>query len=171
VWVDDAPPEPFVPSTDPSVRDLERVIEDLERGSTRVSRETRGTTANTFDFPESGKRPGWDYCWWPFKIVGEEVDASTMVEIRQGGWVEVPRSHFPTLLPPGWKKPCIERQGMRAYMRPMRLSLEAKNEAYQQAWEQRESRMRQQQTGDIGREFAQRDPRAGGVDVKIQPLV
>ena len=158
-------------SGEPSLDDLERAVEALESGAVRVTRQPRGTTDTTFDVPEAGKRPGWDYCWWPFKVIGEEVDPSAMVEIAQGGWVPVPVSHFRALVPVGWKRPTIERQGQRLYMRPMRLSEEAKEETYKQAFEQKEAQVRQQLTGDSGREIAPRDPRAGGLRAKMEPLL
>ncbi len=156
---------------DPTLEDLERMVESVERGTSRPSREQRGQTETTFDFPEQGKRPGWDYCWWPFKITGQEVDASQMVEYAQGGWIPVPVSHFPSLVPAGWNKPVIERRGCRAFMRPMRLSEEARAETRKHAYEQKANRLAAAQTGDSGREYAPRDPRVTGIDAKIQPLI
>lgn len=159
------------PSGDPTVEDLERMIEAVDRGDTHLTRESNSGVATTFDVPEQGKRPGWDYTWWPFKITGEEVDASTIVEYTRGGWIPVPATHFPSLVPRGWRKPVIERQGMRLFMRPQRLSDEAKTETYRQAFEQKANRLAAAQAGDAGREFAPRDSRAGGISTEIKPLM
>lgn len=160
-----------ISSGEPTVGDLERMIESIERGESRSVRTERSGASTTFDFPEHLKRPGWDYQWWPFKVLSEEVDASVMVEYAMGGWIPVPASHFPPLVPAGWKKPVIERQGCRAYMRPMRLTKEAQLEAQKHAIERRDSRLESAAVGDAGREFAPRDPRAGGISAEIKPLM
>lgn len=159
------------PAGNPEVEDFERLLKSIETGDLTVSRDVRGQTATTFDVPEQGKRPGWDYCWWPFKIVGEEIDASVIVEYARGGWIEVHPSHFPSLVPRGWRRPCIERQGARLYMRPMRLSDEARAETERHAYEQKANRLAAAEAGDTGREFARRDPRAGGISAKVEPLM
>jgi len=164
-------PREAAPGGDPTLEDLERMIASVERGDQRLTREPQGQVATTFDVPEQGKRPGWDYTWWPYKIVGQEVDAAELVEYAKGGWLPVPSSHFPSLVPQGWGKPVIERHGQRLFMRPMRLSEEARIESLQHAFEQKANRLAAAEVGDAGREFARRDGRAGGIAVDIKPLM
>jgi hypothetical protein len=165
-------PRPALPvgQGDPTVEDLERMIAAVERGEVTATREVRGSVDTTFDFPEQGKRPGWVYCWWPFKITGQEVDGAQMVSYAQGGWMPVPATHFPSLVPPGWTKPVIERHGQRAYMRRETLQKEAEIESKRHAFQQKADRLSQQQTGDLGREFAPRDPDSR-ISADIRPLM
>lgn len=148
---------------------LEDIIDALGTGE-HLTRERRGGAGSDFDVPLQGRRAGWDYQWWTTHIVGQEVDPSYTVEITRGSWFPVPASHFPQLCPPGWSRPTIDRQGQRLYMRPMRLTEEARAEAARHAVEQKQARLQQAQTGDSGREFAPRtvDSR---ISVKTEPLL
>jgi len=135
-----------------------------------LTRESRVGITAAFDIPERGRREGWDYQWWPTHYVGEEVDPSYQVEIARGSWFPVPASHFPQLCPPGWKRPTIDREGMRLYMRPMRLTEEARNEAAQMAYRQKMDRLAAAQAGDAGRDMARRvgGDRWGDAGIRVE---
>lgn len=136
-------------SGDPTVDELERAIAAVGDGS-RVTRQARGMSDATFDIPMQGRREGWDYEWKTVRVNGEEVDPSSIVEYQQGGWNLVPRTHFPSLVPPGWKKPYIERWGMQLFMRPMHLSKEASEELRQHAFNTLNDRLSQAAVGEVG---------------------
>ena len=162
-----------LPKTRPASYDadqsLEEMIDSLGSGE-HLTRERRGLGGNDFDVPLQGRREGWDYQWWATHIVGQEVDPSYAVEVQRGSWFPVPASHFPQLCPPGWSRPTIDRQGLRLFMRPMRLTLEAKAESRRFADEQKQARLAAAQAGDSGREFASR-VQLEGIQVKTEPLI
>lgn len=162
-------PREATPSTDPEIEEYERQIRAIETGEVVLTRESNTGTQKTFDVPEQGKRPNWDYQWKTISIFAQPVDRSDLVEVQQAGWIEVHPSDFPSLMPFGYRGRTIERQGQRLYMRPLKLSQEAQLEAFQQAFEQKDARLRAAAAGDTGREFAPRDPRAGSIT--IEPLM
>jgi hypothetical protein len=170
------PPEQpkSVPTFDrsPELAALEAAVENYDAAT--VTRETR-VSGTEFDIPMRGRRTGWDYCWWPTHIMGQEIDPSSTVEIQHGGWIPVPASHFPGQVPRGWARPTIDRQGQRMYMRPMRLTEEALAEQKKLAYEQKASRLAAAQAGDAGREFARRvnadGTPAAQIDVSVRPLL
>lgn len=154
----------------PELEALEAAIDNYGE-PTRESR----ISGTEFDIPMRGRRDGWDYQWWPTHIVGQEVDPSAQTEIARGGWRPVPASHFPTLCPPGWQRATIDRQGQRMFMRPIRLTQEAKAEQEKMAYEQKANRLAAAQAGDGGREFARRVNADGSpaaqIDVSVRPLL
>lgn len=147
---------------------LEEMIDALGSGE-HLTREHRGE-GGSFEVPLQGRREGWDYQWWATHIVGQEVDPSSLVEINRGSWFPVPASHFPQLCPPGWSRNTIDRQGQRLYMRPMRLTIEAREEYKRFADQQKQARLAAAQSGDSGREFANR-VQLEGIQVKTEPLI
>jgi hypothetical protein len=153
----------------------ERAIQDIiDSGGTELTRQSMQAGAD-FDIPLRGRTPGWAYCYWPVKVMGQEVDPSTMVEYRRGGWIPVPASHFPQLRAPGSPATTIDRHGQRMFMRPTRLNDEAQAEMHKLAYEQKSSRLAAAQAGDGGREFARRVNADGSpaarIDVDIKPLI
>lgn len=148
--------------------DLEAFIDSLGSGE-HLTRET-SNSAHDFDVPLQGRRPGWDYQWFATHIMGQEVDSSYEVNVQRGSWFPVPASHFPQLCPAGWSRSTIDRLGMRLYMRPMRLTEEARAENERFARDQKMAKLMQAQTGDTGREFAQR-VQLEGIKTEIKPLL
>ena len=153
----------------------ERAIQDIiDSGGEGLTRQSMQAGAD-FDIPLRGRVPGWVYCYWPTKIMGQEVDPSTMVEYRRGGWLPVPASHFPQLRAPGSQATTIDRHGQRMFMRPERLNKEAEAEQQKLAYEQKASRLAAAQAGDAGREFARRvnadGTPAARIDVDVKPLI
>lgn len=106
---------------------------------TRVSRSQR--TEGMLQVPQHMKKPGWDYQYWETTILNQPVDGSRMAEIHAGGWRPVPSREMPLLLPPGYTGEYIESYGQRLYMRPLRLSQEARDEDYQAAEQQKRDRV------------------------------
>lgn len=164
-------PREATPSTDPEIEEYERQIRAIETGEIKLTRDSHSGSGvpTTFDIPEQGKRPGWAYQWWPFKVMAQDVDASDLVEYARGGWIPVHPRDFPSKVPPGSRGRTIDIRGMRLFMRPQRLNDEAQLEAFQQAFEAKDARLRAAAAGDTGREFAPRDPRAGSIT--IEPLM
>jgi hypothetical protein len=148
---------------------LEDIIDALGTGE-HLTRERRGDGGGGLDVPLQGRREGWDYQWWATHVVGQEVDPSYTVEITRGSWFPVPASHFPQLCPPGWSRPTIDRQGLRLYMRPMRLTKEAQAEANRFAYEQKQARLQAAQAGETGSDYAKR-VQLEGITVKTEPLL
>lgn len=97
---------------------------------------------SAFDFPDRLKKKGWDYQWWPIRVMGEPMDPSSLVEIREGGWRPVSAKDMRELVPPGWDKPHVERGGQVLYMRPMHLTMEARAEDLKIAEDQRYDKLK-----------------------------
>lgn len=97
---------------------------------------------NAYEFPDRLKKKGWDYQWWPIRVMGEPMDPSSLVEVREGGWRPVPAKDMPDLVPPGWDKPHVERGGQVLYMRPMHLTQEARAEDLKIAEDQRYDKLK-----------------------------
>lgn len=166
---------PMPPEIPREMSSEERAIQDIiDSGGAELSRQSVQAGAD-FDIPLRGRVEGWDYQYWPVKIVGQEVDPSVLVEYRRGGWIPVPASHFPQLRAPGATSTTIDRHGQRMYMRPMRLTVEAKAEMQKLAYDQKAHRLAAAQAGDAGREFARRVNADGSpaarIDVDIKPLM
>lgn len=148
---------------------LETPEQDYAALANTLTRQSRLNGDNSFDIPQQGRISGWDYQYWPTHVMGQEIDPSETVNYQLGGWIPVPAKHFPQLCPPGWARPTIDRQGQRMYMRPMRLSQEARAEQTRLAHEQKFSKLAQAQAGDSGRDFA---PRANeGIKTELRPLL
>lgn len=164
------PPERHIPGN-PELAALEAAVEHYGDGSA-LTRESR-VAGTEFDVPKKGQRLGWDYQWWPTHYMGQEIDPSFGVEIQRGGWIPVPASHFPQLCPRGWRRATIDRQGQRLFMRPMRLTEEAKAEQHQMAYEQKANRLAAAQAGDTGlaRRVNADGSSAARIDVEIKPLI
>lgn len=143
--------------------------EDYAALANTLTRQSRLNGDNSFDIPQQGRIRGWDYQYWPTHIMGQEIDPSETVNYQLGGWIPVPAKHFPQLCPPGWARPTIDRQGQRMYMRPERLSVEARDEQLRLAYEQKHAKLSQAQTGDSGRDFAPR--RNDGIKTEMRPLL
>lgn len=139
----------------PTVEDLEREIRALGQGE-GLTRQRRGLYDQTFDIPEQGKLPGWDYEWKTVTVNNQPIDASEATNYHRNGWRLVPASHFPSLTAPGWPHPYIENWGQRLMMRPMRLTEEARKESQEMAFAQKQARLEQQFAGEGGRDQAPR---------------
>lgn len=139
------------------LEDLNRQIAAVESGETRVSRDAvGGLLSNSFNIPLQGRRQGWDYEYKTVKVNGEEVDSSDLIDYRNGGWIPVPRTDFPTEVPADWKGAFIDRRGQRMYMRPQRLTDEARAEAYNNALQVKHDKLEGALAGEGGRDVAPR---------------
>ena len=105
-------------------------------------RRTVDVDANPYDIPKALQRAGWDYQYWPVRVTGEPTDPSVAVAIREGGWRPCSPKDFPTLVPPGWDKPYIERGAQILYQRPMYLTQEARAADIKKAEDQRYDKLK-----------------------------
>lgn len=120
-------------------RDIKREFldEDGNPITRRISREH-----NPFDVPKRLWRAGWDYEYKAIRVLGETADPSVVVDYRDGGWRNAPAKDFKELCPPGWDKPFVERGGQILMMRPMHLTIEARNESVKIAEDQKYDKLR-----------------------------
>lgn len=174
-----APLPPVMPS---GMTEEQRILEDLNRqiaavesGQVEVSRERVGDGGFNFDIPIQGRRHGWDYEYKTYKVAAEEVDPSDLQQYTLGGWIPVPRTDMPTEMPPGSHSPYIERRGQRMYMRPQRLTDQAKQEQIEHAYRVKEEKLQGAMAGESGRDMAARrlpDGRpAASISIERQPLL
>lgn len=102
---------------------------------TRRKRHER--TTGMLDVPKHLKKPGWDYQWITLRVLNQEVDASRLRDFREGGWRPVLARDMPDLAddnaPPDSP---IESEGLRLMLRPMSLTMEARQEDMVYAQEQ-----------------------------------
>jgi len=102
---------------------------------TRVRRDHRDS--GWADLPKHLRKSGWDYEWKTIRVYNEPVDPGEMLEVRNAGWRPEKAINWPDLVEPGSPPDApIERRGQRLYGRPMRLSVEARQEDLQAAYEQ-----------------------------------
>lgn len=114
--------------------------EEIGAGITRRSRRDGGT--GNFDIPPHMKKPGWDYEWKTISVLGQPVDGAELMQVNEGGWRPTSAKDMAGLCPPGWKKTTIERYGMMLFMRPMRLTQEARQEDLDIAERQKSDKLR-----------------------------
>lgn len=152
------------PSREPSGRD-----DDGAGGVTRRSRNQRDT--GMFHVPDHVKRQGWDYQWIATKVVNEPVDGSVLASYRDQGWRPVTGADHPELALPGASpSDPIQRHGQMLVTRPMRLTIEARQEDYDFAERQKFDRLRAASGGDLGDGALARVPgiRATPLQVEIE---
>jgi len=114
--------------------------QEPEERLTRVSREARQT--GTFDIPHRHRKPGRDYEWKVITVYAEPVDSSVITEAHEGGWRPERSGDWPGLMPPGTPATAtIDRLGQRLYGRPMTLTMEARDEDYRAAEQQKRDRI------------------------------
>jgi len=115
---------------------------------TRRSRSER--TLNQFDIPANWRKPGWDYQFWVTSVVGQPVENSQFMDVYEGGWRPVYWKDVPKPWNPGAKaEDQIERLGQRLFLRPMKLTQQARQEDYQAAEQQRLDRIRSAAEGRV----------------------
>lgn len=110
-------------------------VEEIEPQLTRRSRLTTGD--NDFDIPMNLRKPGWDYEFKTTRVMGADVDGYELAKVHEQGWRPVSASQMPGMMAPGSTAKTVDRMGMRLYMRPMSLTLEARAEDYQIAERQK----------------------------------
>lgn len=118
--------------------DAARESEPIEQ-FTRVRRDDRDS--GWADLPKHRRKKGWDYEWKTIRVYNEPVDPGDMLEVRNAGWRPEPASNWPELVDPGASPDtAIERRGQRLYGRPMRLTVEARQEDLQAAYQQQKDK-------------------------------
>ena len=135
-----ADPQPSAPVA-PAERAAPAREASLPEHITRRPRAERQISG--LDLPTQYKKPGWDYEYKTVTVFNQPVDPSDLQDSREAGWRPVLGKDFPTLMIEGVTDPNapIERKGQRLYARPLRLTMEAKQEDYDIAREQQMARM------------------------------
>ena len=133
---------------------------------TRVGRDQRMT--NNFPVPAYGKKPGRDYQWIATHVLGEPVTTPPVTEFYEGGWRPEKAADWPTLVSPGTAPDApVDRLGQRLFGRPMQFTIEARQEDYNAAEQQRRDRM----LGAIEGRPSGGDGLSGVRGVRVQPLL
>lgn len=99
------------------------------------------TNADRLSVPQRLKKPGWDYQWMVTRVTGQEVDPSEMTSYYEQGWRPAQAKDYPDMCPPNWEKTTIEQHGQMLMVRPMRLTMEARQEDLQAAEAQRRDKL------------------------------
>ena len=108
--------------------------------TSRVRRDDR--MVNNFPVPAYGRRPGRDYQWIALKVLGEPVTTPPLTEFYEGGWRPEKAATWPTLVDPGTPPDAaVDRMDQRLFSRPMQFTMEAKQEDWNAAEQQRRDRM------------------------------
>lgn len=106
---------------------------------TRVRRDDRDS--GWADLPKHRRKKGWDYEWKTIRVYNEPVDPGDMLEVRNAGWRPERAVNWPELVEPGAAADlAIERRGQRLYGRPMKLTIEARQEDLQAAYQQQKDK-------------------------------
>jgi len=118
-----APPRPEMRAApraeDPRARAARRVAELREHGGALEEGEDK-FFIDSADVPEA-----WEYEWKRMTVLGKE-DPAYQVSLARRGWEPVPASRHPHLMPAGWSRQTIERDGMVLMERPREISDEAR---------------------------------------------
>ncbi len=80
-----------------------------------------GTEEGTDEFAAPAPPDGWSYEWKTKEVLNKE-DPARMMGYRRTGWVEVPSSRHPEMMPLGYKGTSIERKGMILMERPKEIT-------------------------------------------------
>lgn len=140
---------------DPEAVEVE-AIDFLDDDGKPLTRRSRFDGAqNPYDVPMRLRKPGWDYEYKGDRVMNQPVSTSEIVSVREAGWRPVPAKDMMEICPPGWDKPYIERDGMTLHMRPMHLTLEAREEDRAHAEQIKASRL---EASAIGAQIS-KDPR------------
>lgn len=125
------------------------------------------------DLKPHEKKPGWDYQWNVVRILGRPVDRSDIRDFEDnGGWRVVTQRDMPSRAnrgdPPDTP---VEDKGQILYTRPLSLTLEAKAEDTERAYQQQHDRMMAAASGASairGEEGIPKGRRSGVVAVPVQ---
>ena len=90
------------------------------------------------------KKSGWDYQWLPIRVLNQPVDRARIRDFEDnGGWRLVRAADMPSRADAGTPPDApIEQEAMHLYTRPMSLTLQAREEDTQTAYQQQHDRMR-----------------------------
>lgn len=107
---------------------------------TRKSLEER--QKNMFDLPEHRKKPGRDYKWEVFSIMGQRSEPAALLDSVEAGWRDERAGDWPEIVVRGVPAhDPVERYGQRLMGRPIHLSMEAQQESFARAKTQERDRM------------------------------
>lgn len=143
-----APRRAGADNSDPSMAQVEdrgRQPEETHE-VTRRSRSER--SVDTYAVPANWKKNGWDYQFWVSKVLLQPVEGTT--EIWEGGWRPVYWKDVPKPWAPGASgDQQIERGGQQLYLRPMKLTLQARKEEFDAAEQQKRDRIQSALEGRV----------------------
>lgn len=123
----------------PEANDVREVL----RRRSRFERDTELMT-----FPEHIKKPGWDYQFIAITVLNQPVDGAILRSFYDQGWRPCLVRDYPSMGLPGTSPDApVEMLGCRAYERPIHLSMQAKQEDYDWAEQQRRDRTQAAATG------------------------
>lgn len=116
---------------------------DVDENAIFTRRGRAQQTTGGFDIPAHRKKPGWDYQYNTIRVLNQPVDGSEIRNFREnGGWRPVMAKDWPELADDGAAPDSpIETGGQRLYERPMRLTMEAREEDHAYALQQQRDRM------------------------------
>lgn len=106
----------------------------------RVRRQDRVTGT---DLKPHERKPGWDYQWIVVRILGQTEDRSRLRDYQDNGaWRVVTARDMPSRADPGMAPDTpIEQDGLILHTRPLSLTMEAKAEDTETAYQQQHDRM------------------------------
>ena len=127
-------------------------------------RRSRDDRSGMLEIPEHLKKPGWDYQYMTIRVLNEPVDNARLRDFTDNGqWRPAKAKDFPSLVDPGTPPNApIEIEGQRLYERPMSYTLQARQEDYIAAEEQRRDKLA---AAAAGRSTGNNDP--GMVDNRL----
>ena len=121
---------------------------------------------NMFDLPAHRKKPGRDYKWEVFSIMGQRSEAASLLDAIEAGWRDERSGDWPELVVRGvGPNDPVERYGQRLMGRPIHLSMEAQAETYAKAKTQERDRM-QASAGGQGLQGGEGLANIRGVEVR-----
>lgn len=83
------------------------------------------------DVPRHLIKPGWDVQWFPVSIFNQPVDAYQITMARDAGWMPAKAQHFREIVEPGTPDDApVDRFGQRLFLRPLQMTMEAKQHQY-----------------------------------------
>lgn len=108
----------------------------------RLTRRSRfDISADPLNVPKHLRKQGIDYQWMVTRVMGQPVDPSELLAYHEQGWRPARSVDYPAMCPPGVKSDHIERQGQILMVRPMSLTMQARQEDMQAAEDARRDKL------------------------------
>ncbi len=132
--------------------DEDMLSEFLSTATIATRRPTETLVDGDFEIPRAvyARFAGFDFQWMTVKVFNEPVDPGDLVRYAEAGWKALPGKLAPEMLPNGIDMATVDRAGSRLFVRPMALSIAARNELTDKANEQKQARMAAALAGDPG---------------------
>lgn len=88
---------------------------------------------NRYDIPSHLIPDGFTVEWKTTHVMGKPVDNSEIASHEMNGWTPAPAELFIEMMPEGYDKPVIERDGMMLYIRPAEITKRFRDMEYRNA--------------------------------------